>query len=400
MRTLGLLACLLAAWTSANAHAQLTAALEAEVVADDAAFFGGFGISVAMNDAGTRAVGGVPGLVTGATSVGDTVGGVVFLARGTGDWEVVDVAFGDTSRAGFAERVAMDAAGERVAVGAPSDGDGVVFVYRRDGDRWRIEDTLEPRLSTRSMRFGADLDLDGTGDRVVVGSPSYDLGAIDGAGAAYVFTRSGTRWTEETRLDLGTAAQRGDGLGGSVTIDADGRRLLIGARADRVTPTAARTGTARVYVRAGSTWTEEALLQGVGLADGDLYGDSLALSDDGDRACVLAPRDVFGSVTVFGRSGTTWTRQTTLRASSGSSYDRIFIDGGGERLAIRFINDEVQLRARSSATTWTVEQTIRPARTVSSLGTGLAFDATGSRMLLGDGGAASARSSRDRKSVV
>ena len=156
----------------------------------------------------------------------------------------------------------------------------------------------------------------------MVGAGGDDVGANADQGSAYVFTRSGTTWSQQAKL---TAA---DG--------ADGDVLRLARSPSRATPPwwgAATTksaptqyqGSAYVFTRSGTTWSQQAKLTAADGAAWDWFGHSVALS--GDTAVVGAPSDDVGaneyqgSAYVFTRSGTTWSQQAKLTAADGARED-------------------------------------------------------------------------------
>ena len=81
------------------------------------------------------------------------------------------------------------------------------------------------------------------------------------------------------------------------------------------------SGSAYVFVRSGTTWTEQQKLTASDGAASDWFGFSVSIS--GDIAIVGAYKDDSGqgSTYVFVRSGTTWTEQQKLTASDGAASD-------------------------------------------------------------------------------
>src|SRR5262249_11334750 len=148
-----------------------------------------------------------------------------------------------------------------------------------------------------------------------------NLGGTD-AGSAHVFLRTGTTWSEEVGLISGPAGIR---FGSAVALAADGSRALVGIPfADGA---GTDSGSAVIWRRSGTHWDEEGSLPASGLAAGDHFGSSVSLSADGSRALVGAPDDdtaagsTVGSAQVFVRSGTTWSQEAALLASDGVAFD-------------------------------------------------------------------------------
>src|SRR5690606_31895458 len=135
-------------------------------------------------------------------------------------------------------------------------------------------------------RIGESVALSGDGALAIVGAPGH--GAFH-TGGARVWVRSGTSWTLETTLLAPDTAPL-DKLGAAVAASQDGSRVILGAPDDDVAGLI-KLGSARVFVRSGSAWSEEAALSAADGAVGDGFGDAVAMSADGTRALVGAPRD-------------------------------------------------------------------------------------------------------------
>lgn len=107
-----------------------------------------------------------------------------------------------------------------------------------------------------------------------------------------------------------------DFFGGAVAISGD--TILIGAQGQNQ-----NAGAAYVYVRSGTTWSQQAKLTASKGAANDLFGKAVALS--GDMAIIGAPGDnkKTGAVYVFTRSGSTWSQQTKLTVNKGKTNDAL-----------------------------------------------------------------------------
>jgi hypothetical protein len=144
-----------------------------------------------------------------------------------------------------------------------------------------------------------------SGDTALVGA-YFDDDAGSDAGAAYVFVRSGTSWSQQDKLIASDAAAADLFAGGLIALDGD--TALIGAPFDD--DAGSQSGSAYVFVRSGTSWSQQEKLTASDAADGDGFGaTSVALS--GDIALIGAYRDDdggsdAGSAYIFERSGTSW----------------------------------------------------------------------------------------------
>ena len=175
-----------------------------------------------------------------------------------------------------------------------------------------------------SSNQGMSVALSADGNTAIVGGPGpnnadRDRSPVVGpAGAAWVFTRSGGTWTQQGGKLVGTTSEYGGGLwsqGASVALSFDGNTALIGGPSDNRT-----TGAAWVFTRSGSIWTQQGnKLVGSGASEPPLppgQGMSVALSADGNTA-VVGGWGAEGAW-VFTRSGGTWTQQGKKLVGTGA----------------------------------------------------------------------------------
>ena len=268
----------------------------------------------------------------------------------------------------FGRSVAIS--GDTVLVGAFHDDvgflnadQGSAYVFRRNGTEWTFEQQLTADDGGASDLFGVSVAL--SGDTALVG-----IAANAGLGAAYVFVRSGTTWTQQQKLTPGDNAA-GDNFGTTVALGPD--TAIIGSLADDVGGNVDQ-GSAYVFTRSGTIWSEQQKLTASDGAAGDLFGQGVAL--EGDTAIVGADRDDVGvnlnqgSAYVFTRSGSMWTEQQQLTASDGDAQDQfgISVAVSGDTVLVGDARDDVLDQDDGSAyvftrsdTTWTEQQKlIRP----------------------------------------
>ncbi len=305
-------------------------------------------------------------------------GGVFHFTRSGTTWAAPTV-FGaaDGDAAGDQYGIAVDGKDDLLIVGAPRDDltggvddGGGAYIYRRAGGTWNTEAYLAAVVSTSDQQ-GAAVAIDGDmaaiavpefgvsagtvlvyqdlsgwifsthlmGSDIAIGSRygiSVDIsgdtvvvGAGSGTGAVYVFVKSGSTWSQQAKLTASDAANS-DSFGESLQIDGD--TLIVGAR--RNDDNGASSGSAYVYTRTGSTWTEQSKLLASDAAAGDEFGT--AVSVDGNVAVVGAPKDDDGgtdqgSVYLFIRSGSIWTQDAKITASDSATHTGMLF---GDSLAL------------------------------------------------------------------
>jgi hypothetical protein len=214
---------------------------------------------------------------------------------------------------------------------------GAAYIFVRSGATWTQQAFLKASNPEVNDRFGTSVAI--SGDTVVVGA-SWEGSAAKGvngdqlnnlatlSGAAYVFVRSGTTWTQQAYLKASNT-EAGDHFGTSVAIFGD--TVVVGAYAEDSAATsvngsqssngAVDSGAAYVFVRVGSTWTQQAYLKASNSAAFDEFGWDLAISED----TVIIGADYqakAGAAYIFVRTGSIWAQQAYLRASNPGLNDR------------------------------------------------------------------------------
>ncbi len=327
----------LGAWVGAQGLS-----VQTELTAGDAEALDQFGWSVALNGNGTRALIG---------SVGDDDGGsgsgsAYVFVQNAGSWSLESklVALDAEANDFFGQSVAINLPGDRAVVGAIFDDDGAfnagaAYVFARSGSTWIQEAKLIASDPEASDSFGKTVAIDWAGNRVVIGADRKNSNGQN-SGAVYVFSRSGTTWSEEQRI-VPADNQAGDAFGSSVGFDSGGTRLV--ASADNDNQGAFNAGSAYIFTRSGTLWSQEAKLVPPQLAASDFFGEDVALSALGDRLVVGAQGtddngQNSGAAYLFERTGAAWTQVARLIPSDGLSNDffggAVAIDGTGDAVLV------------------------------------------------------------------
>lgn len=229
---------------------------------------------------------------------------------------------------------------------------GAAYVFERSGGVWGQQAYLKASNAGAEDQFGIGVAV--SGDTVVVGAWGEDSSAagVDGdqasnsalgAGAAYVFVRSDSVWTQQAYLKASNSGQ-GDGFGFSVAASDD--TVVVGAyfesssatgvNGDQANNGAFRAGAAYVFFRSGVVWSQQAYLKASNTATEAFFGfgvgvsgdtvvvsaigeDSNATGVDGDQTNSGALGA--GAAYAFGRSGGVWSQQAYLKASNAGSGD-------------------------------------------------------------------------------
>ena len=289
----------------------------------------------------------------------------------------VDVTYIKASNAGayerFGESIALSADGDTLAVGAVFedsasrgvDGDqddfsapnaGAVYVFTRISGTWSQQAYLKASNTDAADRFGYSVALSGDGDTLAVGAMSEDSAAtgidgdqdddsIDNAGAAYIFTRRGTEWSQQAYIKASNTGGvlEGDQFGHDVALSGDGDTLAVGAISEDSAATgvggeqdddsASEAGAVYVYTREGDTWSQQAYFKPRAQRldqriSGVLFGYAVGLDGPGGTLAVGAYNEDLnrGSIYVFSRTGEVWSEAARLTASNAEIGDALGTD--------------------------------------------------------------------------
>ena len=347
-----------------------------------------FGWSVALSaDGNTLAVGArvESSAATGidrdqADNTARASGAVYVFARTGATWsqQAYVKASNTAEGANFGLAVALASDGATLAVGAEGeasaatgiDGDqsntgatnaGAVYLFTRSGLTWSQQAYVKASNTDHEDRFGHSVALSADGNALAVGAPDEQSDAVGingdqtrnalaAAGAAYVFTRSGTTWSQQAYVKASNTDAL-DHFGSSVTLSADGASLAVGAPAegsaatgidgDQTSNLAVGSGALYLFTRSGATWTQQAYVKASNTGGG--FGTSAAFSADAATLAVSAPFESSasvgidgnqgdqtagnaGAVYVFTRTGAVWSQRSYVKASNTGPGDNFGSD--------------------------------------------------------------------------
>ena len=293
----------------------------AKLTASDAREGDDFGISVSVSG-DTAVIGAIHGDAPGVANAGSAYVFVNTGGPGAPGWmqqaeltasdPAVDDWFG----------CSVSISGDTVVIGASLDDHdgktdaGSAYVFVRTDGVWTQQAKLAASDAAANDYFGCSVSV--SGDTAVIGAVGHGL---SDAGAAYVFTRTGSVWTQRARLTASDAAAD-DYFGGSVSVSGD--TVVIGACYDD-RPGRTYAGSAYVFTRTGSVWPQRAKLTASDAGPGDYFGGSVSVSGDtvviGASGDDLPGRTGAGSAYVFTRTGSVWTQRAKLTASDAAADD-------------------------------------------------------------------------------
>jgi len=296
---------------------------------------------------------------------------------------------------------AVAVSGDTVVVGAALEEDangvtqGAAYVFVRSGAGWIQQQKLKANPLINNAEFGNVVDI--SGNTIVVGAwKETNLNPpnppTDTQGAAYVFVRNGTVWTQQARL-LASDGNFNDQFGNSVAIDGDS--IAVGAFFDDVGANL-NQGSVYVFTRSGSTWTQQTRFSSTNGAANDNFGQSVDISGETVAVGAVRKNSFRGAAYIFTRNGSIWSQQQALTASDGTAGDEFgfAISLDGNTLAVGAHKDDTeQFQDHGSVyifmrngTVWTEQPKIFQDTLFQFAQFGYTLSLDGNSLLIGQGG--------------
>lgn len=249
--------------------------------------------------------------------VSSTSGGAArpLTTNGSGTFVWRDVIVGSTNAVEDYFGSAIDASADYLVIGAPGNDDGgngagAAFVFEKSGSTW--VEVAKFLGKAAGAYFGSAVAVGG--DVIAIGAHN-----ADSYGAVYVYKRLAGTWAYQQKLISPVAQAAFDNFGRAVAISADGGVIIAGKPAN--------TGGAYAYHYNSGTgqWDHVTGITAADVAAGDTYGESVAVSADGLTCVVGSPFDDdtaadSGSVYVFNYAGG-WSQTAKLAASDAAASD-------------------------------------------------------------------------------
>ena len=308
-----------------------------------------FGYSMALSsDGNTLAVGaiGEDSAATGingdqADNMANQAGAVYVFSRNGSSWSQQAYVKSSMTRAGvlFGYSVGLSGNGNTMAV-AEYDADrgkGALYVVTRSGGVWSHQARIQAENAENGDSLGYSLAISDDGNTLVAGAadedcmiPGVNPGPCDkdqpqdnSSGAAYVFVRNGTAWTQQAFLKSSHPSKE-DWFGVRIALSGDGNTVVVGApnedsaakgiNGKEDDDSAPESGAVYFFTRSGTTWAQQAFVKGSNTRAGDEFGSSIALSQDGRTMVVGARGEDSGAKGINGNQ-----TDTTIR-DAGAAY--------------------------------------------------------------------------------
>ena len=225
------------------------------------------------------------------------------------------VGTGNTGAANQGNALSISADGNTAIVGGNADNtnQGAVWIYTRSGSTWTQQgNKLVGTGNTGAAQQGYSVAISADGNTVIFGGSADNTNQ----GAAWVYTRTGGVWTQQGNKLVGTGNTGAAYQGTAVSISADGNTAIVGGYADNT-----NQGAAWIFTRSGGIWTQQGnKLVGTGNAGAANQGQSVRISADGNTVIVGGSSDNTsqGAAWVYTRTGGVWTQQGNKLVGTGN----------------------------------------------------------------------------------
>ena len=303
-------------------------------------------------------------------------------------------------------RISWDDDGDTLIMSAPER----AFIWHRTGDVWTQAAELQPQAAdTPNDGFASAISMSGDGATAIVGVHDADHIAGDGTvtgqtGAIYIYSRSGSSWSLQERIEMPPVRHQTGNFGTAVNLSRDGDVMLVNSQAHNLNPATGailnyRYGKSYLYTRSGTTWSQIQTIAG-GFADDSRFGYYQALSGDGKQSVFCNWGDSnggsgTGSISFYSRTTGNFTNiASRIKGSTWMAGDRY-----GERLAMDYAGEtcvvgtplydsgkgNVHVWTRSGST-WTEQQDISNPLSIGSFGSSVDITSDGNMIIIGASG--------------
>ncbi|EEW10573.1 hypothetical protein [Vibrio mimicus] len=198
---------------------------------------------------------------------------------------------------------------------------GAVYVFIKDSSgSWAQSAYIKTSNTGADDNFGASVAVSGDGNTLTVGSwfednsvtgivvdgsEVTDLGTANNSGAVYLFSRDAGIWSQSAYVK-GSNTGTSDGFGESLSVSDNGKTFAVASPGENnsakgiiingseINDVGSATSAGAVYLftqDSSGNWSQIAYLKASNTGMVDYFGESLALSDDGNLVAVGAYRE-------------------------------------------------------------------------------------------------------------
>lgn len=234
--------------------------------------------------------------------------GAVYIFDRDSDWDHMATIYAPDGRQFDRFGYSLSAHDDMLAIGAPGNGSGVVYIYKYDNGSLIHVETVEPFLPSgyipNSMQFGFKVRL--TATHLFISAPYYHASPFQRESSVFIYARDVDSWEFEQRI-AHPHGQQGTLFGNAFA--AQDQRLIVGA--PKSDGAATSSGSAFLYEHDGSNWTLQHQFEYAQSITHERFGTSVGIH--GDRVIIGSMMHVFdpaegpkGAAHIYEYSGSSW----------------------------------------------------------------------------------------------
>jgi len=273
------------------------------------------GTSIAISDDVTY--------IAAGASAGETGGSVYIFTRSGSTWtQQAELVSSDNNTGDYFVNVSSNSDMTQLCIGASADDgqgntSGGAYIFTRSGSTWTQKTKFYSSDIAAGDGFGYVTLSNSTGDFVVVSAPTEN----SNEGAVYTFnvTNNGSTVTQQQKLTCSTGSAGSGRFGWAVAMSSDTNYIAVGDRRFN-----SEAGQVTVFAKSGGTYSQQQIITSSDIQTGDQFGVGVALNSDGTLMAITAweedggpgdPNSNDGSLYIYERNGSTWSEIKIIRAA-------------------------------------------------------------------------------------
>lgn len=234
---------------------------------------------------------------------------------------------------------------------------GAVDILAWNGSSYALQQVVVSNTAVETQYIGASFDINYDGSYLAVACDKHTSNRL------YVFTRSGSTWTQQTQIAPPNSTNTGSDFGTKQTkIDKNANYIIVGDES------ISTYGAVHVFKRTGSSWSLDATISPPANVANQKFGSHISINEDSTYLAIgeRGYNSWQGRVHIYTRSGSSWTlQQSVVPADTSSTYQLGYcsINNAGDTLlqcGYTGTQSKAYIWSRSGST-WSLQATLTPA---------------------------------------
>lgn len=194
--------------------------------------------------------------------------------------------------------VKLNGNGDYLIAGDLSTANGIGRIFNRVGTTWSSQANITPSTPIPGQGYAQAVAINDFGNIILVGAPQAVVSGNLGAGAVYVYNRTGNVWSQTQIITPNDTAPQ-QAFGGDISLDASGTTAMIGASAfDGSGNQANNQGKVYYFENVNNSWMQTQSFQSPNIAGSEFFGNALAMSKNSSIAVIGASGNDVGNLNV------------------------------------------------------------------------------------------------------